>query len=97
MLGRTLRNYNDPDAYMPPPHLSPAARDWSKQIVAEYDLESQHVHLLTLCCEAADRGTLARKALAEHGLTYLDRFGWPHARHCPQCHSVARLCRELDL
>jgi len=53
-------------------------------------------------CEAADRGTLAREALAEHGLTYLDRFGAPHAR--PEVAiardatiAVARLCRELDL
>jgi len=41
-------------------------------------------------------------ALAEHGLTFLDRFGSPHAR--PEVAiardatiAVARLCRELDL
>jgi phage terminase small subunit len=86
----------------PPPHLSPAAATWFKQIISDYDLESQHIRLLTLCCEAADRGTLAREALAEHGLTYLDRFGSPHAR--PEVAiardattAVARLCRELDL
>jgi phage terminase small subunit len=86
----------------PPVHLSPATRAWFAQIISDYDLESQHVRLLTLCCEAADRGTLAREALAIHGLTFLDRFGSPHAR--PEVAiardatiAVARLCRELDL
>jgi phage terminase small subunit len=93
---------SSPTTPKPPPYLSPAARDFFTRIIADYDLESSHVKLLTLCCEAADRGTLAREALAEHGLTYLDRFGSPHAR--PEVGiardatiAVARLCRELDL
>jgi phage terminase small subunit len=86
----------------PPAHLSPATAGFFKQIVHDYDLEPQHLRLLALLCEAADRGTLAREALAVHGLTYLDRFGSPHAR--PEVAiardatiAVARLCRELDL
>lgn len=86
----------------PPAHLSASSRAWFAQIISDYELESQHVRLLTLCCEAADRATLAREALAKHGLTYLDRFGAPHAR--PEVAfardatiAVARLCRELDL
>jgi phage terminase small subunit len=91
-----------PATSAPPSHLSPASRAFFAQIISDYELESQHVRLLTLCCEAADRGTLAREALAVHGLTYLDRFGAPHAR--PEVAiardatiAVARLCRELDL
>jgi phage terminase small subunit len=86
----------------PPSHLSAPTKQWFKQIISDYELESQHVRLLTLACEAWDRGTLAREALAVHGLTYIDRFGSPHAR--PEVAiardatiAVARLCRELDL
>ena len=58
--------------------------------------------LLTLACEAWDRGVQAREALAEHGLTFLDRFGSPHAHPCVAIEhdfriAFARQCRELDL
>ena len=91
-----------PTTPTPPSHLSPASRAWFAQIISDYELESQHLRLLTLACEAWDRGVQAREALAEHGLTFLDRFGSPHAR--PEVAiardatiAVARLCRELDL
>ena len=77
-------------------------RAWFAQIISDYDLESQHVRLLTLACEAWDRGVQAREILAANGLTFLDRFGCPHAHPCVAIErdsriAVARLCRELDL
>jgi hypothetical protein len=70
--------------------------------VAEFRLEEHHERLLTLAGEAWDRATEAREALAEHGLTYVDRFDQPRAR--PEVAierdsrlAFARLIRELDL
>jgi phage terminase small subunit len=52
--------------------------------------------------EAWDRATQAREALAEHGLTYTDRYGGPKAR--PEVAierdsriGFARLLRELGI
>jgi phage terminase small subunit len=86
----------------PPAHLQPATRDWFTQVVADYDLESHHLKLLTLAGESWDRGCQAREALAKHGLTFTDRWGAPRGR--PEIGverdsriAFARLCRELDL
>ena len=49
-------------------------------MLEEYELEDHHVRLLTLACESWDRATLAREAIAEHGLTYTDRFNSPRKR-----------------
>ena len=85
-----------------PEHLEPATRAWWAAIVREYELESFHERLLTLCGESWDRGQQARAILAEKGLTFLDRFGQPRGR--PEiaierdCRSgFARLLRELAL
>ncbi|MBA4107892.1 MAG: hypothetical protein C0485_19340 [Pirellula sp.] len=85
-----------------PPHLSPSAAEWFDGVLEEFDLEPHHIRLLTLAAEAWDRGVQAREALKEHGMTYLDRFGAPHAR--PEiaierdCRiAFARLVRELAL
>jgi P27 family predicted phage terminase small subunit len=85
-----------------PKHLRLATRRWWKSVVADFELEAHHVRLLTLAAEAWDRGQQAREALAEHGLTFSDRFGQPHAR--PEVAierdsriSFARLLRELAL
>jgi phage terminase small subunit len=71
-------------------------------VLDEYALEPHHVRLLTLAAEAWDRGAMAREALKEHGLTFNDRFGAPHAR--PEVAierdsriAFARLLRELAL
>jgi hypothetical protein len=55
-----------------------------------------------LAGESWDRAEAAREALAEHGMTYDDRFGAPHPR--PEVQIVrdatiafSRLIRELDL
>jgi P27 family predicted phage terminase small subunit len=86
----------------PPKHLRAATSQWWEQIVAEYDLDSHHVRLLTKACEANDRCEQAREAILKHGLTFLDRFGSPHAR--PECAierdsrvAFARLVREIGL
>src|SRR5260370_37987940 len=86
----------------PPSHLRAETKKWFASVVEEYELEPHHVKLLTLAAENWDRATLAREAIAEHGLTYTDRFGSPRKR--PEVSvaesatiAFARLTRELDL
>ena len=85
-----------------PTHLRKLTQAWREGVSAEYALEPHHLKLLTLAAESWDRATQAREAIAEHGLTYLDRFGSPRKR--PEVSvaeaatiAFARLCRELDL
>jgi phage terminase small subunit len=86
----------------PPTHLRPDTKKWFSCVLDEYALEPHHVKLLTLAAESWDRATLAREAIAEHGLTYTDRFNSPRKR--PEVSiaesatiAFARLTRELDL
>jgi phage terminase small subunit len=86
----------------PPSHLRAETKKWFSSVLEEYELEDHHVRLLTLACEAWDRATLAREAIAEHGLTYLDRFSSPRKR--PEVSiaeaatiAFARLVREMSL
>jgi phage terminase small subunit len=86
----------------PPDHLRPATRNWFADVCRDYVLEDHHVRLLTLACEAFDRGQEAREQIAKHGMVFEDRFGSPRAR--PEIAverdsriAFARLCRELDL
>lgn len=51
----------------PPKHLRADTAVWFGTIVAEYDLDSHHVRLLTKACEAWDRSEQAREAIAIHG------------------------------
>jgi len=67
-----------------------------------FELAPHHVHLLTLACDALDRGAQAREALSTNGITYIDARGFPKAR--PEVAierdarvAFARLLRELDL
>lgn len=85
-----------------PKHLRTQTRRWYAQICELFDLETHHLRLLLLACEAWDRVLQAREALAEHGLVYIDRFGTPRPR--PEVAierdgrtAFARLLRELDL
>ena len=87
---------------LPPQHLKPATRRWWTSVVTDWGLEAHHIRLLTLAGEAWDRCTEAREALAEHGLTFTDRFGCPKPR--PECAierdsrlAFARMIRELAL
>ncbi len=89
-------------ALKPPQHLRPPTRAWFAKVTTDFDLEQHHIRLLTLAAECWDRAQQAREALADHGLTFNDRFGSPHAR--PEVAverdsrtAFARLLRELDL
>ena len=69
---------------------------------AAFELEGHHRRLLTLAAEHWDRAAAARLAIADHGLTYVDRFGSPRER--PEVKTArdssiafARLLRELRL
>ena len=85
-----------------PEHLKPATKEWFLSVVRDFAFEEHHIRLLTLAGEAWDRGQQAREAIAEHGLTFVDRFDAPHAR--PEVAierdsriAFARLLRELCL
>jgi phage terminase small subunit len=91
-----------PAAPRAPQHLEEPTRAWWRSVVTTYELGEHHLRLLTLAGEAWDRTQAARKAIGEHGLTYIDRFDAPHAR--PEVAierdsriAFARLLRELDL
>jgi len=79
-----------------------ATRNWWRQVVGDFDLEPHHVRLLSLACEAWDRGVQAREAIEEEGAYYLDRHGSPRphpglAVERDSRLSFARLIREIDL
>lgn len=85
-----------------PNHLTAATAGWWESVTEEFELEAHHVRLLTLAAESWDRCQQAREAIAQHGMTYEDRFGQPRQR--PEiaverdCRiAFARLLRELDL
>jgi phage terminase small subunit len=85
-----------------PAHLRKLTQAWWEGVNEDYALEPHHIKLLTLAAESWDRATMAREAIAEHGLTFLDRFSSPRKR--PEVSiaeaatiAFARLCRELDL
>lgn len=85
-----------------PGHLRRPTKAWWRSVMDEYDLQEHHERVLTAACEAWDRMQEAREAIAEHGLTYCDRFGAPRAR--PELAverdsriAFARLVRDLEL
>lgn len=86
----------------PPQHLRLPTRRWFAEVSGRYSFESHHFRLLQLAGEAWDRGQTAREAIADHGLTYLDRYGNPRPR--PEVAierdsriGFARLIRELGI
>jgi phage terminase small subunit len=86
-----------------PADLSPAVKRWWDEVVGVHELVEPHrLRLLHLACQASDRCDQAREAIAEHGSTYVDRFGAPRLR--PEVaierdsrQAFARLVRDLDL
>jgi phage terminase small subunit len=86
----------------PPPHLRPATAQWFASVVGNYEMEAHHVRLLTLACEAWDRGQQAREIIDRDGITFVDRFGCPKPR--PEVAverdsriAFARLIREIGI
>lgn len=86
----------------PPSYLSEVMQDWWRTVLADYDLDRHHLHLLEAACGAWDRMIEARTALDANGLTYADQNGCPKPR--PEVTiekdsriAFARLVRELDL
>lgn len=82
--------------------LRPATRAWVKQILDEYELESQHEKQLLVAARAWDRILDAREALAAHGMTYEDGKGVIRPRPEIKIEHDAnirflRAIRELDL
>jgi len=82
--------------------LSKASRAFCRHVLAKYELDQHHVKLLTLLCEALDRGEQARQAIARDGAYLHDRFGQLKAHPVVAVErdariAAARLTRELDL
>jgi P27 family predicted phage terminase small subunit len=100
MTDEPVHLYSKPPA--PPAHLSAEAKDWWKSVTSEYLLEAHHLKLLQAGAEAWDRCQMARRALAKHGLTYVDERGMVRSR--PEIGierdsrlAFVRIVRELDL
>ena len=85
-----------------PSYLRSATRKWWREVVLEWELEAHHRRLLTLACEAWDRGQEARGVLKRKGAYFVDRFGQPKEHPGVGIErdsriAFARLLRELDL
>ena len=48
-----------------PIHLKPHSAAWFDGVMSIFELAPHHVHLLTLACDALDRGAQAREALCQ--------------------------------
>jgi P27 family predicted phage terminase small subunit len=86
----------------PPKHLKLETKRWYASVIEQYQIEPHHEKLLTLACEAWDRATQAREAIAIHGIYFTDRFGAPRKHPAVSVEesariAFARLTRELDL
>ena len=85
-----------------PRHLKPSTRAWYRAVCDSYVLEDHHLRLLELAGVAWDRAEEARAIIAEHGTTYVDRFGAPRLHPAVNIErdsmaSFARLVKALDL
>jgi terminase small subunit-like protein len=63
-------------------HLSKSSKALYRQLAEDYELtkEPHALEVLRLALEALDRCEEARRAIAQHGATYVDRYGQPKAR-----------------
>ena len=52
----------------PPPHLSPATREWWEHCHANWRMEAHHSRLLEMACDAWDRYHEARDILTQQGI-----------------------------
>lgn len=58
-----------------PPHLSTEAKGIFRSVLADYELETRHVAVLTVALEALDRMREAQAAVAKDGAYTDGRFG----------------------
>jgi phage terminase small subunit len=77
-------------------------KNWWREVLEAYDLSEHHCRLLEAACSSWDRMVQAREAVAELGLTFIDKGGDPRTR--PEVAierdsrtSFMRALRELDL
>jgi P27 family predicted phage terminase small subunit len=83
-------------------HLSDAMRAWHQETVNRYVLDSHHVHILRLACEAFDRAQTSREQVLRDGPTFTDKNG--NLRSHPAIAverdaraAFAKLVKQLDL
>ena len=57
----------------PPAHLSNAMKSWWREVVETFELQHHHLLLLEATCQAYDRMTQAREAIAREGLVLSGR------------------------
>ncbi len=86
----------------PPRHLTADTRAWWASVAGTFTLDKHHLAVLTVACEALDRGNEARERVAQDGAIYLTRFGEPRAHPSVAIERDARIgflraLRELDL
>lgn len=86
----------------PPDYLRPETCEWFRSVVADYELQSHHVRLLTLAAESWDRCQQAREILAKEGITIAGREGGVRPHPCIAIErdakiSFARLIAQLNL
>jgi P27 family predicted phage terminase small subunit len=86
----------------PPPNLRAETKRWWAEVAESYFLESHHLRLLTLACEAWDSRSAALEELKANGPYYLDRHGIKRANPALGVErdariSFARMLRELGL
>jgi P27 family predicted phage terminase small subunit len=85
-----------------PDHLSKEAKRWWASVVADYELEPHHLHLLQAACEAWDRCQQAREVVSREGITFRTANGDVRTHPAVTIEKdarivFARLVRELDL
>jgi phage terminase small subunit len=85
----------DPDAPADVAHLRPETVEWIESVAADYDLDGHHRRLLILAGEAWERSIKAREVLAEHGLTFRDRWAQPKER--PENSIASRSANDFRL
>lgn len=86
----------------PPAHLMPMTRRWWAQVVADFELESHHLRLLTLAGEAFDRCVMARETIQAEGAFYRNSSDEPRPHPAVAVErdsriAFARMIRELGL
>ena len=85
-----------------PDHLSAESTALWRELHEALDFGPAEVKVLRLALEALDRASQARRLLKREGMTYLDRFGAPHAHPAVKIerdssNAAARLFAHLAL